>query len=163
MVLDFEGPDMLDAIDRRILEILLDRGRTPWVQLAAEIDLTAPSAAERVRRLEQAGYILGYGARVDPRALGQSLLAFVAVSVFDSVDHEKVVEWADSRPEIQEFHTVAGEHDYLMKVRVPDPEHLEQFLRHQVRALHGVHRTTTTVVLHTTKETASVPLPEGTG
>lgn len=151
---------MLDAIDRRILEILLDRGRTPWVQLAAEIDLTPPSAAERVRRLEQAGYILGYGARVDARALGHSLLAFVAVSVLDSVDHGRVVEWANSTPEVQEFHTIAGAHDYLMKVRVRDPERLEHFLRDQVRSLHGVHRTTTTVVLHTTKETAAVPLPE---
>jgi Lrp/AsnC family leucine-responsive transcriptional regulator len=132
-------------------------GRATWTELASLIDLSAPSTAERVRKLEATGLIEGYTACVNPRALGYSLLAFVALSAADPAHHEEILHWINNAGEVQECHIVAGEHDYLLKVRCRDAEHLERFLREQIRSLAGV-RTTTTVVLLTTKETAAVPV-----
>jgi len=149
---------MPDATDRRILDILMGNGRVTWSQLASDIGLSPPSVAERVRKLEEAGIIEGYTAKVNPRALGHSVLAFVAISVAEPMDHEAIVEWVRRTPAVQECHVIAGDHDYLMKVRVPDAEHLEHFLRRDLRSIRGVARTTTTVVLHSAKETTAIPV-----
>lgn len=150
----------LDALDRRILDLLLNDGRMTWAQLAAEIGLSAPSAAERVRKLEDAGYIDGYSARISAPLVGYPLLALVSLSVDAPGRHDTLVRWARESPEVQECHIVAGEHDYLLKVRARDPQQLESFLREKLRSVPGVVTTTTTIVLRSLKETGSVPLAE---
>ena len=151
---------MQDALDSQILRALMDDGRITWRELATQIGLSPPSTAERVRKLEEAGVIDGYVARVNPRSLGYTLLAFVSMSVVDPTYHDQVMQWVKEAQEIQECHIVAGEHDYLLKVRCRDSEHLERFVREEVGSLLGVSRTMTTVVLLTTKETTSIPLPQ---
>ena len=73
----------MDDIDLRLIELLAVNARTSYADLALEVGLSAPSTAERVRRLEERGVIVGYEARVDPAALGRDLTAFVSVSVGD--------------------------------------------------------------------------------
>jgi Lrp/AsnC family leucine-responsive transcriptional regulator len=148
---------MQDAVDQQILRALMEDGRITWRELAAQIGLSPPSTAERVRKLEEAGVINRYVALVDPRSLGCTLLAFVSLSVTDPDHHDQVMQWVAEAPEIQECHIVAGEHDYLLKVRCRDSAHLERFLREEVGSLPGVSRTMTTVALLTTKETTAVP------
>lgn len=151
---------MPDSLDRTILRTLMAEGRITWTELAARVGLSAPSAAERVRKLEEAGFIEGYAALVNPVALGNTTLAFVALSVTDPAYHESVLRWVRNTDEVQECHIIAGEHDYLLKVRCRDPEQLERFLREDVRSLPGVSGTRTTVTLSTPKETTRIPLPE---
>ncbi|MGL1489002.1 Lrp/AsnC family transcriptional regulator, partial [Vibrio parahaemolyticus] len=69
----------LDRTDRAILRQLQDDGRLSNVELARRINLSPPACLERVRRLERDGYILGYGARLDPARLNRSLLVFIEV------------------------------------------------------------------------------------
>lgn len=155
-----DRPSPLDAADLVILETLQAEGRTTWARLAELIGMTPPSATERVRRLEERGYISGFEARLDAEALGLSTLGFVLIGIGDTQEHEDLLEHMALVPEIQECHVIAGEYDYLLKIRAHSPEGLAELLRDQIRKLPGVARTNTLVVLHTVKETGTLPLPE---
>lgn len=150
----------MDEHDRKILEVLMEHGRTTWADLAATVGLSPPSTAERVRKLEDRGVIRGYRTHVDPDSLGFPLLAFVSVSSADPDGHEALLSWAAETAEVQECHIVAGDYDYLLKVRCRGTRHLERLLRKGVRSLPGVAKTHSTVVLATHEESASFPVPE---
>lgn len=149
---------MLDPIDRTILEILMTRGRVTWADLGAEVGLSAPAAAERARRLEAAGVIRGYAALVDAGAIGCTLTAFVGVTLERPRHREAFLRRAREMPEIQECHHVAGEEDYLLKVRCRSTLDLEQIVSERIKGLEGIARTRTTIVLSTSKETTVAPL-----
>lgn len=151
-------PDSLDEIDRKIVEILMADGRITWAKLAAEIGLTAPAAAERVRRLEALGVVRHFAAVVDPVMVGKGLLAYTWISVGPPWKHDRFVAWARETAAVQEFHTMAGDFDYLVKIRCANTEALEDFLRDEVRSVDGIRRTSTTIVLSSPKETLTVPL-----
>jgi Lrp/AsnC family transcriptional regulator, leucine-responsive regulatory protein len=148
----------MDTLDMKALETLQAAGRESWAALGDALGMTGPAAAERVRRLEERGVIRGYAAVVDPRAVGAGLAAFVAVTLERPRDRTKFLALVDSLPEVQECHHVAGDDDYLLKVRCRDTSDLERVLTHELKGLTGVARTRTTVVLSTVKETLAVPL-----
>ena len=77
---------VLDRLDRRIIGILQHDGRISWRELAERVHLAPSSVADRVRRLEQAGVIRGYGARIDPRSLGRDVRAVVDVALPPGTD-----------------------------------------------------------------------------
>ncbi len=153
----------LDDLDRKIVSRLMEDGRITWAQLASDVGLSAPSVTERVRKLERLGVIEGYGAHVDPEVVGYGLLAFVSVGLTDPNHHAEMLRQAEATPEIQEYHIVAGDYDYLLKVRCRNSKDLERLLREKVRSIAGVARTKSTIVMLTSKETCAVPLPEGNG
>ena len=148
----------MDAIDLKALEALQTAGRESWAALGETLGMTGPAAAERVRRLEERGVIRGYAAVVDPKTVGAGLGAFVAVTLERPRDRAKFLALVDSLPEVQECHHVAGDDDYVLKVRCRDTADLERLLTRELKGLTGVARTRTTVVLSTVKETLAVPL-----
>jgi Lrp/AsnC family leucine-responsive transcriptional regulator len=136
------------------------QGRVSWTDLAQHLGLSAPSAAERVHRLEQRGVIRGYAALVDAEAAGYPLLAFVAV-VLDRPDRRgSFLKRVATLAEIAECHHVAGEDDYLLKVRCRSTLDLDRFLVESLKSTPGVVRTRTTIVLSTAKESVAVPIAE---
>jgi Lrp/AsnC family transcriptional regulator, leucine-responsive regulatory protein len=150
--------DDLDAIDRRLLDILQKDGRTSNADLARAVKMAPSAVFERVRRLERDGVIKGYGAQLDPRALECSLLAFVLVRT-DERTGENIAGAELARvPEVLEVHHVAGQDSYLAKVRVRDPESLGRLLRERFGAIPGVRSTMSTIALETLKEHWSLPL-----
>ena len=153
-----QAGDTLDEIDRKILSRLMQDGRITWADLASEIGMSPPSTIERVRKLQESGIIQGYVARLDALAVGQRLLAFVSVSLTTSTDHAKFRKAVGALAEVQECHVIAGESDYLLKVRCRDAQHLELLLRTRIRHLPGVERTSATIALTTTKETTALGL-----
>src|SRR5437773_10266045 len=116
------GERTLDRTDRRRLARLQQDGRAAVSQLAREVHLTVTPTLELVRRLESAGYIEGYFARLNPGRLGLGLLAYVEVlldrTTPDAFERFKQVMLAHD--EVMECHMVAGGFDYLLKVRVTD-------------------------------------------
>src|SRR3981081_2741900 len=109
----------LDRIDRRLLARLQQDGRAAVSQLAREVHLTVTPTLERVRRLESAGYIEGYFARLNPSRLGLGLLAYVEVlldrTTPDAFERFKQVMLAHD--EVMEWHMVAGGLEYVLEGR----------------------------------------------
>ena len=152
----------LDRIDHKLLIRLQQDGRTPVSRLAREVNLTVTPTLERVRRLEAAGYIEGYFARLSARKLGLGLLAYVEVSLDrttpDAFQRFKQVMLAHD--EVMECHMVAGGFDYLLKVRVRDMESYRRFLGDRIASLPGVQQTHTYFVMEEVKSTHTIVVPE---
>jgi len=150
----------LDRIDRRILHVLQAEGRIPITELAARVNLSATPCAERVRRMERDGTIMGYHARVDPRALGRTLLVFLEIKlsaksgdVFDKVRDELA-----RVPEVLECHLVSGEFDYLVKARLPEMSAYRKLLGDLLRRLPASASSHSYVVMEEVKETLAMPV-----
>ncbi len=149
----------LDAFDYKAIEILMRRGRATWAELGHALGLSAPAAAERVRKLEEKGMIKGYAAIPDPDLLGVPLLAFIAVTLGNPSKRAAFLKAVKAMPNVLECHHVAGDDDYLLKIRCGGTGDLERLLSRELKDRLGVLRTRTTVVLATAKETACIPLP----
>lgn len=152
----------LDRTDRRILRELQQNGRISNVELARRINLSATPCLERVRRLEQAGYIREYVAILDPHRMNNGLLLYVEVTLDRTTPDifERFKEVIAQRPEVQECHMVAGGFDYLLKLRVPDMQAYRAFLGEGLTAAPGVRETHSYVVMEEIKETTAIRIDE---
>lgn len=149
---------MIDEIDRKILTILQENARTANAEVARQVGLAPSAISERIRKLEERGVIRGYSLKVDPRALGLGLTAFVFVRSDEPVGAVTAGEQLAAVPEVEEVHHVAGEDCYLVKLRAADPEQLGELLRGTLGAIEAVKSTRTTIVLRSVKEDGSVPV-----
>jgi Lrp/AsnC family leucine-responsive transcriptional regulator len=155
----------LDPIDRKILQLLRRDGRMAHAAIAKAVGLSGPAVHDRVRKLEQRGIIAGYTAVLDPMVLDRCHVAFVMVTLSEGNEFamdEPIIARVCEEPDVLEFHRIAGEDCYLVKVRCATNQELEQLLR-RIRRIRGVARTRTTIVLSTEleKPTIDVPEPEG--
>ncbi|MDB4909025.1 MAG: AsnC family transcriptional regulator [Gemmatimonadetes bacterium] len=148
----------MDATDLKIIARLQDAGRESWAKLGELLGMTGAAAAERVRKLEDEGVIRGYAALVEPKAVGAILTAYVAIAVERPHHRKALLARIVEIPEVQECHHVAGDMDYLLKVRSRGPEDLDRVISEEIKGVPGVARTRTTIVLRTTKESTVVPL-----
>jgi Lrp/AsnC family leucine-responsive transcriptional regulator len=140
----------VEELDRHIVELLVADGRMSYTDLGKATGLSTSAVHQRVRRLEQRGVIRGYAAIVDPEAVGLSLTAFISVKPFDPSAPDDIADRLAEVPEIEACHSVAGDENYILKVRVATPIELEHLLT-RIRTLAGVS-TRTTVVLSTAYE-----------
>lgn len=146
----------LDRIDLRLLELLQADGRRPYAELGAEVGISGPSAHERVKKLESRHVIQGYTAVVSSDALGFGVLAFTLLTQAPgSGAHDLTADLADI-PEIIECHHIAGEADYLLKIRVRDTLDLERII-HVLQVNPHVFSTETDVVLSSSFERRPIP------
>ena len=120
-----DGP--LDAVDERILALLAADGRISMRELAQQVGLSAPSATERVRRLEEAGVIEGYAARVDPGSIGLPVGAYLRVRPMPG-ELGRVAELLESLPGIVSCDRVTGEDCFIAKVQVASVGALERLI-----------------------------------
>lgn len=150
----------LDRIDRRILEILQRQGRIPMTELAEQIGLSTSPCTERVRRMERERVITGYHARIDPQAIGKTLLVFIEIKlssksgdVFDKVRQELLLI-----PEVMECHLVSGGFDYLVKARLRAMSDYRDLLGELLRKLPVSAESQSYVVMEEVKESLYLPL-----
>ena len=149
----------IDDIDRLILNKLQENARETQVEIARAVGLAPSAVLERIRKLEARRVIQGYAAQLDPAALDQSMLAFVAVRSAEGPSDDSVARQLGELPEVLEVHHVAGDDCYLVKVRTRSSEHLGALLRTQIGKIPGVRSTRTTIVLETMKETSRLTIP----
>lgn len=157
---DSDGKVKLDRIDKKILRELQLDGRISFVDLAEKVGLSTSPCLERVRRLERAGFIKGYAALLSPQHLDVSLLVFVEISLnYTSSDiferfREAVRDW----PQILECHLVAGDFDYLLKIRIKNMASYRNLLGEILRTLPGVRDSRTLVAMETVYESMHLPV-----
>jgi Lrp/AsnC family leucine-responsive transcriptional regulator len=152
----------LDDIDLRILALLQEDCRIPLARTGEAVGLSAPAVLERVKKLEAAGVITGYRALLDAKRLGVDITAFIGVII----GHPRLIAEFEGRlaafDDVLECHHVTGEYTLLLKVKTANTSSLEALIS-QIRALDGVARTETMVVLSTHTERVQVPLPRSDG
>ena len=117
----------MDAIDKKILELLQDNGRMTVKEITQTISLTAPAVSERIKRLEKDGVIEGYTAIVNPRKMGRTVHAIINVSVLPG-DTEKLLNLVNNEPMVIECHHVTGAYSYLVKVDATEINELERLI-----------------------------------
>ena len=137
----------MEETNRTILALLADDGRMSFTELARQTGLSVSAVQQRVRRLEERGVIRGYAAQIDPDQAGLPLTAFVSIKPFDPAAPDDAPDRLAHLRAIEACHSVAGDENYILKVRVASPAALEDLLQ-QIRAAASVS-TRTTIVLST--------------
>jgi Lrp/AsnC family transcriptional regulator, leucine-responsive regulatory protein len=150
----------MDSLDKKALHLLMKQGRATWAELADHLGLSAPSAADRVRKLEEQRVITGYAALLDPVSLGYPLTAYIFVTLATPRKRSAFLQAIDKMEQVSECHHIAGDDDYLLKVRCRTTQDLDHLLATQLKDKLGVARTRTTIVLATAKETVRIPIHE---
>ncbi|SLN49123.1 Leucine-responsive regulatory protein [Roseivivax jejudonensis] len=144
----------LDRFDRAILAVLGEDGRCSITELARRIGLSKSPTQARLRRLEEVGAIRGYRAILDPIRLGLDHVAFVEVRLTDTRE-EALADFNDAVaaiPEIEQAHLIAGNFDYLLKVRTADMRSYRRVLAEHISTLPHIASTSTYVAMQAVKE-----------
>ena len=155
----------LDRIDRRILADLQADGRMTNVELARRAGISAPPCLRRVRALEEAGFVRGYHAEVDPAALGFNVTVFAHVGLNSQADADLrgfetlVMGW----PEVRECHMLAGETDFLLKVVAHDWDDYQRFLTTRLTAAPNISHVKSALAIRSSKQQAGVPIDINAG
>lgn len=144
----------VESTDRQILQLLATDGRMSFTDLGKATGLSTSAVHQRVKRLEQRGLILAYGATVNHDELGLPLTAFIAIRPIDSSEPDDSPKRLEDIPEIESCWSVAGEESYLLKVRTGSPAEMEHLLA-RIRTVANVS-TRTTIVLSTYYENRPV-------
>ncbi len=144
----------LDPIDRRILAELQADGRMTNVELASRVGISAPPCLRRVRALEEAGYIRGYHADVDPRELGFEVAVFAMVRLKSQAEADLSAFEARCRawPLVRECHMLNGEIDFILKCVAPDLSTFQRFLTEELTAADNVASVKTSLVIRCAKD-----------
>jgi Lrp/AsnC family leucine-responsive transcriptional regulator len=152
----------LDRIDKKILRILQVNGRISMTELSEKVGLSITPCTERVRRLERDGVIEGYYARLNPQALGASLLVFVEIKlnaksgeIFEAFRREVL-----KLPQVLDCHLVSGDFDYLIKARITDMSLYRKLLGDILLKLPGANESKSYVVMEEIKESLVLPVED---
>lgn len=148
------GNRRLDQIDSVLLAALQEEGRLRLEDLARRVELSPSSVHDRLRRLRRDGVIRRWTIDVAPEALGLTMLAFVGVRALRPCS-ELATTLAQMR-EIEEFHSVAGQLSFIVKLRAHSSEHLLELVE-RLKQIPGIEGTETTVVLKTHLERGPHP------
>ncbi|MXQ08440.1 winged helix-turn-helix transcriptional regulator [Alphaproteobacteria bacterium GH1-50] len=152
--------EQLDATDARILQVLQRNGRISNADLSERVNMSASACHRRVQRLEEAGYITGYVALLDPKKLHRQATVFVEITLQgQSEDILDAFEREVARiPDVLECHLMAGAADYLLKVVAEDTEDFARIHRRSLARLPGVAQMQSSFALRTVRQTTALPV-----
>ncbi|WP_196140328.1 Lrp/AsnC family transcriptional regulator [Aliikangiella sp. G2MR2-5] len=150
----------LDQTDRKILKILQGNARITNKELSSQLGLSPPPTLERVKKLENAGYIKGYVALLDPEKIDLGAVMMVSVTLHQH-SQESIEEFHNavaSLEEVMECYHVTGEDDFLLKVVCKDIKEYETFVRTKLAKLNSLGKIKSSVVLSTVKMQREYPI-----
>lgn len=145
----------MDNIDVKIIKLLQKNARVTASEISNEINLSVPAVSERLKKLESSGIIQQYTAIVNPRLVNKELSAFMFLTLGQPKYTEKFIEVVQGSTEVIECHYLAGDYDYVLKILTENTYTLEGLLN-KIKAIQGVQKTRTVVVLSTLKNNYSV-------
>ena len=147
----------MNTNDLKLIKQLMTNARSTWAELGMLLGLSAPAAADRVHKLEETGVIKGYAAIVNPDSIGCGLAALISITIENPEQRPNILRLVDKLPEILECHHVAGDVDYILKIRCSNTRDLERLVSNEIKSFPGI-KTRTMVILSTVKETPILPL-----
>ncbi|MCK9259342.1 MAG: Lrp/AsnC ligand binding domain-containing protein [Azoarcus sp.] len=144
----------MDRIDLKILGELQTDARISMVELSRRVGLSKTPCAERLRRLEKQGVVRGYHAALDPEAVGAAHVVVVQVLLSSTTAHDlkRFNDAVMTIPEIESCHMIAGDFDYLLKVRTRDIAEYRKVMGERISELPCVKQTHTYVVMEVVKD-----------
>lgn len=150
----------LDAVDIRILNLLQSDARLSVRQLAKKINLSTTPVHERLKRLESSGVIDHYGAVINTARIGSFIAFFVNITLKEHSTRQggEFIGQITVFPEVVEFHVIGGEHDFMIKVIVPDMTAYRRFFIEQLGNIPNIARLQSIIVLDTVKKDNKIPL-----
>ncbi|MEH6651000.1 MAG: Lrp/AsnC family transcriptional regulator [Motiliproteus sp.] len=153
--------ESIDAIDRSILRTLVAEGKIKNKDLAERVALSASPCWQRVRRLEEEGYITGYSAILDPERLGAPDTVFVEIQMdkHDAHHPEELGAALAALDEVLEIHLTTGSYDYILKVAVYGTKGFEEFIRGKLSKISGIRHSRSSFALKCLKR-AQVHIPD---
>lgn len=149
-----------DKIDLKIIKLLQENGRITNLQLSSNIGLSPAPTLERVRKLENAGYIKSYHALVDEELLGLGIKSFIQIQL-DFHTHNAIPEFVEAIkniPEVTECHHVTGQCDFILKVYVKDIKSYERLIMEKISKIPFVKTFQTMMIMSTSKKEPIVPM-----
>ena len=147
----------LDATDRAILRILQEDARTPFSEVARRIDMSSATVHDRVGRMEEAGVIEGYHAKVDAKSVGYGVSAFVGLRTEQGREEDALRRLSELEG-VREIHLTTGEWDVMLRVYAEDTDALRDLMFDHVANMDGFSRSQTMVILGTDYEAAGIPI-----
>lgn len=151
----------LDEVDCSLLAALQRNARLTTSELAQKVGISQSPCWRRIRRMEEAGLISGYHARLDRRGLGYGVVAFVSITV-DFQNEERSVEFVEAVrdiPEVVMCHGIAGPADFLLMVVAKDLDSYSELLQRKLHRLPGVRQAQTNFSLQEFKGLGELPIP----
>ncbi|NQZ14934.1 MAG: Lrp/AsnC family transcriptional regulator [Alphaproteobacteria bacterium] len=150
----------LDKIDRKILKDLQADGRITNVELSKNAGISAPPCLRRVKALEEAGYIKGYFARLDPQLMGYGITVYAQIKLVSQAeaDLKKFEDQCEEWRQVRECHMLSGEVDFLLRIVAKDWEGYQSFLTEHLTAADNVSSVKTMLLVRSTKEKPGVPV-----
>ena len=148
----------MDAKDQQLIHHLQHHGKTSYADLGEQVGLSITAVKERIKRLTADGVLKQNVYLANPQSLGLEVCAFVQVLMPVPSQEANFVAQMHQIEEVQECHSITGEYSYLLKVRVPNTNTLEQMMSDKITSIEGVARTNTLIALTTYKETTQLPI-----
>ncbi|MBN1158801.1 MAG: Lrp/AsnC ligand binding domain-containing protein [Bacteroidales bacterium] len=140
--------DHIDSLDRKILSILTKNARMPFLEIAAECNVSGAAVHQRVQRLIKKGIISGSQFNVDPKKLGFNTCAFMGIFLDNAALFNSVAEKLKRIPEITQCHYITGEYAMFIELHTRDNDHLREVLTDKIQSIKGVSRTETFISLN---------------
>jgi DNA-binding Lrp family transcriptional regulator len=159
-MIEYSQDQVLDNIDKAILQELQTDGRVSNAELARRVNLSPPAIHARLKRLEEQGFIRQYVALLDREKVGYDMLCFVNMNL--QLHQQEQIDTVRAAildiPEVLECYSLTGEYDYLLKVAIRNRKDLERFVMHHLTKISGVHQVHTSIVLTELKSTTALPI-----
>jgi len=152
--------DPIDTLDGKILKGLQTNGRVKQIELARELGVAQSTLLERIRKLEDQGFIWGYKAIINPEKLGLMVQAFISVSLkhHEAEIIEQFEEAIHQTPDIRACYHLTGRLDYLVLVSAKDLKHLGELVKSKIAGLPGFGRAETFMIFSEIKSDQGFPI-----
>lgn len=139
----------IDSLDRRILSILAQDARVPFLEVARKCKVSGAAVHQRVQKMKEAGVISGSGFNLSTRGLGYHTCAFIGIQVnlTNTRTHDEVFGKISQVPEIVECHHTSGKYSLLIKVYAKDNEHLKKIIVEKIQSILEITATETFISL----------------
>ena len=151
---------MIDSTDKAILNLLQENAKYTIKELAAKLNLTATPIFERIKRLENDGYILSYNAKIDRKKIGLSLVSYCNVSLksHETSFIEKFEKDIIQFDEVIECYHIAGMYDYLLKIMVKNMDEYHYFVANKLASIENIGQVQSAFVMTEVKSSSKIPV-----